>query len=173
VISWNGSKGGVLGFDIDLQLTARITETTGIPASTSALATLDALTLLAARRVALVTPYDSAYQARCVTAFEQRGYAVVSERHSGLTDNLSYASVTASEIADMTRAAVSEGAPDAVIYFCTNFAGAFPAPALEAELGVPILDSTAIGIWGALRTIKADLEPLGRWGRIFSAPFNA
>lgn len=167
VISWNGTKGGALGFDIDRRLTARITDATGIPASTSALSILDALGALGARSISLVTPYDGAYQARCVAAFASQGFACVSERHSGLIDNLSYASVTASDIAGMTRAAIAEARPDAVVFFCTNFAGAFPAPALEAETGVPVLDSTALGVWGALRTMGAPLAPLRRWGAVF------
>jgi maleate isomerase len=173
VISWNGTKGGSLGFDIDRTLTGRIEAATGVPASTSALAILDALRALGARSIALVTPYDAAYQTKCVAAFGKQGFACASERHSGLTDNLSYASVGADAIAGMTRAAVAEARPDAVVYFCTNFAGAFPAGALEDELDVPILDSTAMGVWGALRRMGADLAPLKRWGRVFDGRFNA
>jgi maleate isomerase len=167
VISWNGTKGGTMGFGIDRTLTERITAATGVAASTSALAILDALALLGATRIALVTPYDAAYQAKCVAAFEAQRIAVASERSAGIADNYAYGAVTEAEIASMTRAAVAEGRPDAVVYFCTNFHGARIAPTLEAELGLPILDSTALGVWGALRTAGRPTEPLGRWGRIF------
>lgn len=173
VITWNGTKGGTLGFTIDRTLTARITQATGIKATTSALSILEALALIKAKTIALVTPYDDAYQAKCVASFAAQGFTTVSERHSGLTDNLSYASVTADAIAAMTRAAVAEARPDAVIYFCTNFAGAFPAPALENELGLPILDSTALGVWGGLRAMGAPLSALRRWGRIFDDGLGA
>ncbi len=167
VICWNGTKGGALGFDIDRRLTARITETTGCPATTSALSILDALGAFKARTIALVTPYDAAYQAKCAAAFQEAGFAVAAERHSGLTDNLSYAGVSAGEIAAMTRAALADGRCDAVVYFCTNFSGAGIAPVLEAECGIPVLDSTAVGVWGALRAAGVAMSPLARFGRVF------
>lgn len=166
-ISWNGTKGGVLGFDIDRQLTARICETTGVPASTSALAVLDALHIINARRIALITPYDTAYQRKCIDAFSAKGFACVAERHSGLTDNFAYGGVAKDDIIAMTRAAVAEARPDVVIFFCTNFMGAEVAPDLEDELGLTVLDSTALGVWGALRSAGCSTLPLARWGRIF------
>ncbi len=165
VISWNGTKGGALGFEVDRQLAEQITVATGIPASTSALAVLDALASLSARRIALVTPYDDAYQAKCVAGFAGQGIDTVSGRHAGLTDNYSYGLVPAGEIAAMTRAAVAETRPDAVVYFCTNFCGAEIAPVLEEELNLPVLDSTALGVWGGAarnRPIGAGACALGR-----------
>ncbi len=71
----------------------------------------------------------------------------------------------------------AEVQPDAVIYFCTNFFGAEIAPVLEAELGVPVLDSTALGVWGAMRArqggslrrsrgggVSSPCEAIGFWG---------
>jgi maleate isomerase len=167
VICWNGTKGGALGFDIDRRLVARITEVTGIAATTSALSILDALDLLQAKSIALVTPYDEAYQAKCCAGFSGAGIRVSAERHSNLLDNLSYASVTEDEIAEMTRAAVADSPCDAVVYFCTNLAGASVAPRLEAELGLPVLDSTAVGVWGALKAANINTTPLARFGRVF------
>lgn len=166
-ISWNGTKGGSLGFEIDRKLTARIQEATGVPASTSALAILEALRLIGARSIALVTPYDESYQSNCIRAFAAQGLPCIAERHSGLSDNFAYGDVPEAEIAAMTRAAVAEARPDAVVYFCTNFLGAEIAPGLEEELGLPILDSTALGVWGALRSTGAATASLARWGRIF------
>lgn len=168
VISWNGTKGGALGFDVDNALCSEMSAATGLPSSTSALAILDALALLKARTIALVTPYDAAYQAKCIAAFASKGIATVSERGSGLLDNFSYGLVPGSEIAAMTRAAIRETLPDAVVYFCTNFGGAEVAAEIEAEFGVPVLDSTALGVWGALRASGRNTLPLAHWGRIFA-----
>ena len=100
-------------------------------------------------------------------AFAGKGFATIAERHSGLQDNFSYGRVTEDEIAAMTRAALGEARPDAVIYFCTNFAGASVAPLIEIEFGIPVLDSTALGVWGALRAANRKLSGLARWGRLF------
>ena len=167
VISWNGTKGGALGFDVDRELCERITAATGIPASTSALAILDALAAMAATRIALVTPYDAAYQAKCVAAFAARGFEISGERHSGLIDNLSYSAVGENEIAAMTRAAIADNRPDAIVFFCTNFGGARIARIIEAETGIPVLDSTALGVWGALKAAGRDLRALAHWGSVF------
>jgi maleate isomerase len=168
VICWNGSKGGTLGFDVDLELCERIKAETGVPATTAALSILDALNRFSASRIALVTPYDDAYQAKCIAGFASKGIATVSERHCGLNDNFAYGAVPPETIAAMTRAACAEAMPDAVVFFCTNFDGAALAPKLELELGIPVLDSTAIGVWGAARAAEFDLRLLNRWGRAFS-----
>ena len=168
VICWNGTKGGVLGFDVDRALCAAIREATGLPAVTSAVSILDALSLLKARRIALVTPYDEAYQAKCIAAFAAQGLTTVSERHSGLLDNFSYGLVPADDILGMTRSAILEAKPDAVVYFCTNFGGAEVASEIEKEFDLPVLDSTALGVWGALRAISFQAPSLHHWGRIFS-----
>ena len=168
VILWNGTKGGSLGFDVDRDLCALITDTTGIAAATSALALLDALARLRARRIALVTPYDAAYQAKCIAGFAKKGIETVCERHSGLIDNFAYGEVPAADILAMTRAAIAENRPEAVVYFCTNFAGAPLAAEIEAETGVPVLDSTAVGIWGAMGAGGYPASRVMGWGRIFA-----
>ena len=168
VISWNGTKGGALGFDVDHALCAEITAATGLPTSTSALAILAALEKLAARRIALVTPYDDAYQAKCIAAFAGKGFEIVAERHAGLIDNFSYGLIPTAEIVAMTRAALRDARADAVIYFCTNFDGADAALEIEREFDLPVLDSTVLGVWGALKAAAWDISGLGHRGRIFS-----
>ncbi len=168
VICWNGSKGGVLGFDIDKELCSRITDATGVTATTAALSTLDAFAALDISRIALVTPYDSAYQAKCIKAFADRGIETVSEKHSNLTDNFSYCQISEAEIAAMTRAALKGSSAQAVVYFCTNFAGASVAPIIEAEFDVTVLDSTALGIWGAMKAGGYDTHKVKGWGKLFS-----
>jgi maleate isomerase len=169
-ISWNGTKGGAMGFDVDHRLVERMGAVAAAPASTAALGILQALGEFGARTIALVTPYDDAYQRKCIAAFAAKGLPCAAERHAGLTDNFSYCIVPEGDIAAMTRAAVAESRPDAVVFFCTNFEGARVAPQLEAELGLPVLDSTALGVWAALRSMGADTSGLVGWGRVFGLP---
>lgn len=168
-ICWNGSKGGDYGFDIDATLCADITARTGIPAVTAALATLDLLGLLGASRIALITPYTEAAQARVAANFTAKGFSVVAERHSGLSDNLSYGAVPPDEIATMARAAAADAETDAILFFCTNFNGAPTAAALEQRTGLPVVDSTAAGVWAVAKAAGLDVRPAAqRWGRIFT-----
>ncbi len=168
-IQWNGSKGGAIGFAHDRDLKARIEDATGIPATTSSLALVEALGHLGARRLALVTPYATAYQQRVVATLAAEGFDCVSESHLGLSDNLSYAGVAPSRIATQVREAVAAARPDAVLAWCTNYAGALVVAEMEAELGLPVLDATLLPVWGALRMMGAATAPaVARWGRVFA-----
>lgn len=168
-IQWNGSKGGAIGFAHDRDLKARIEDATGIPATTSSLALVEALERLGAERVALVTPYADAYQQKLVMRLAGEGIACVSESHLGLTDNLSYASVAPARIVAQARDAVLATRPDAVLTWCTNYAAALVAAEIEAELDLPVLDATLLPVWGACRMMGVNGYPAScRWGRLFA-----
>jgi maleate isomerase len=166
-ICWNGSKGGSIGFDADRRLTARIQETTGIPACTSTLAIEELFRRRGVARFGLVTPYAAGYAGKIPPHFAREGFACIAEAHSGLSDNFSYCTVPDGAIADMIRG-VATSAPDAIIAYCTNFPAAPLVAALEVELGVPIYDSVSVGVWKTLRLAGIDTEPGCRWGSAFA-----
>jgi maleate isomerase len=98
----------------------------------------------------------------------REGFECVAEAHAGLSDNLSYAGVPVERIATMARQ-VAASRPQAIVCLCTNFPAAVMAAPLEAELGLPVYDSTALGVWHALRLCGADTHlaaPL--WGSLFA-----
>jgi len=166
VIVWNGSKGATLGFATDHQFCRRVTEETGIPATTSSLALEAALDRLGARRIAVVAPYATAYQNKLVAGFEREGLEVVAEAHSGIADNLDYAAVPDHAIAAMIRK-VSDAKPDAILTWCTNFPAAYGVDALEREFGIPILDSVTLAVWHGLHMVGRSDARGRRWGRLF------
>jgi maleate isomerase len=166
-LCWNGSKGGDYGFDVDEDLCARITSWTGLPAVTSALATLELLRRFEVSRIALVTPYVPAVHERAAAGFAYKGFDVSSEAHAGITDNLAYGALAAGEIAALARAALAGSEAQAVVFFCTNLHGAQVVPQLEVETGLPVIDSTAAGAWALLRTAGVDTRRLLPFGRIF------
>jgi maleate isomerase len=49
---------------------------------------------------------------------------------------------------------VSQTGVDAIVILCTNLAGAGIAKPLEAELGVPVLDSVAVAIEHSLERMS-------------------
>nr|WP_246547477.1 aspartate/glutamate racemase family protein [Ancylobacter defluvii] len=169
VIVWNGSKGATLGFATDRELCRRVTDETGIPATTSSLALEAALGSLGARRIAVVAPYAGDYQNKLVAGFEREGLEVVAEAHPGIADNLDYAAVPDADIAAMIRD-VATAQPDAILTWCTNFPAAYVVDTLERELDIPILDSVTLAVWHGLDMVgRAD--PRGRrWGRLFDGP---
>lgn len=167
-ICWNGTSGAWLGLEVDRALCAAITARTGIPATTATLALLDALRRLGARRYGLVTPYLGEVQAAITARWAaEAGLDCAAERHLGDPGNLSFAAHGEAVVRRMARE-VAAARPEAVVIHCTNFRGGRIAPELEAELGLPVLDSVAVALWGAILAAGGDAKPLARrWGRVF------
>ncbi len=168
-IVWNGTSGGWRGFDADRALCAALEARTGAPATTATLATLDALAAFGARRIAFVTPYLPEVQAAILRNFAAAGFETVAERHLGDRGNFSFAEFAEDLIEGMIRD-VAAAKPDAILIYCTNFRGTRVAPRLEAETGIPVLDSIAVAAWGALCAAGADPSGIAGWGRLFQRP---
>jgi maleate isomerase len=166
VIAWNGTSSGWLGFAADERLVARIAAETGIAATTSMLALNEVLAARGAKRVAFVTPYLDAVQARIVGNYAALGYECVAERHLGLQDNFSFSEVSGATLSGMLRA-VAAAKPDAIAVICTNLRAAGLVPALEAETGIPIYDTIATAVWKSLLLAGVDPSLVAGWGRLF------
>jgi maleate isomerase len=166
VIAWNGTSAAWMGFEHDEELCARIGDATGIAATTTVLAYRALFRRTSVTRVGLVTPYRDDVQAKIISNWSAAGFGCGAERHLRLQDNFSFATVTPEEIAAMTRAVVHDGC-DAVAIVCTNMRGAPLAPALEAELGVPIYDSVAVTLLECLRLAGRDPRVIQGWGSMF------
>lgn len=165
-IAWNGTSASWLGVGRDRSLCEAITARTGVPATTSTLACIDAARALGAKRVSLVSPYTDDVQRRIGDVWAAEGLVPHAERHLGLRDNYSFGEVAPATIADMIRAVAAEGA-DAVVILCTNLDGAALAASLERELDIAVLDSVAVTLWRMLGLAGGDIGALAQWGRIF------
>ena len=168
VIGWSGTAASWRGFDTDEALCRRITEATGIPACTSVLALNELFARLCVRRFGLVTPYLDEVQAKIIANYAAAGYACVAERHLGLRDNFSFSEVDADALCAMVRE-VAVARPEAIVILCTNLRGGPLVAELEAELGIPILDSVATVVWKSLQLAGADPRRVRGWGRLFEA----
>jgi maleate isomerase len=150
-----------------------MTRDTGIRATTSMLG-FDAL--MKARRlgrIGVVTPYSDDGHARTLACLAGEGYEVVADAHAGLSDNLSYASLPLAQIAAMART-VAARRPQAIVCLCTNMPAAVLAAPLEAELGLPVYDSTALGVWHALALLGIDCRAaVPAWGSLFGEALPA
>jgi maleate isomerase len=166
-LCWNGTSGSWLGLDADRAVCAAATAATAIPCTTATLALHEALARLGARRIALVTPYLREIQDAIVAEFAAAGITTIVERHLDDPGNYSFADHPASRVDALVRE-VAADCPDAIIINCTNFRGTEGAAVIEAETGIPVLDSIAVSLWGALRAAGADTAPLARHGRLFT-----
>ena len=167
-IGWSGTSSGWLGFDADHRLCERITERTGVPATTAVLALNELLALRRVKRLALVTPYTGDVQQRIVDNYRTIGIDVVAERHLDIRVNHDFALVEPQRLRALMREA-AQARPDAITTFCTNLRAAPLAEAVEAELDIALLDTVSTTVWGLLR--QADVDPAGvtGWGRLFGS----
>lgn len=166
VICWSGTSASWLGFDKDLALCARITEVTGIPATTSVLALNELLAAQGARTLGLVSPYVTDVQQRIVANYADLGIDCISEQHLDLTVNFAFSEVSPDTLRRMLREVAKQG-PDAITIMCTNLHGAHLVDEMEQELGIPIYDSVSTVVWKALKTVGAESTLLKGWGRLF------
>jgi maleate isomerase len=166
VIGWSGTSASWLGFDADERLCRRIFEATGIRACTSVLALNELLARDGVRRFALVTPYLDDVQARIVANYAAAGFECVAERHLGIRDNFSFATVDDATLRRMVLE-VAEARPECVAILCTNLRGAPLAAELEDMTCIPIHDSVATVNWKALQLAGVDAARVRGGGRLF------
>ncbi len=166
VIGWNGTSSGWLGFEADERLCQRITEATGIPATTSVLALNEILEKTSAKDFGLVTPYLDNVMEKIIENYGRSGFNCIAERHLNLHVNFSFSEVTEEQIRSMVRE-VAKKDPKAISTFCTNLKAAHLVPELEAETGVPIYDTISTVVWKSLRIAGYDTTKLTGWGRLF------
>jgi maleate isomerase len=166
VICWSGTSAGWLGFNTDERLCARITEATGIPATTAVLALNEILAAHGVRKLGLVTPYVSDVQQRIVANYAQLGIDCVAERHLDLQVNFAFSEVEPDQIGSTIREVAAQK-PDAITTFCTNLRAAQLVQQLEQQTGIPVYDTVSTVVWKALRMVGADTRAVRGWGSLF------
>lgn len=140
----------------------------GIAADTAMLALLDLLKRLGAARIGLVTPFLHDVQEATIRVLAEEGIEVVAERHLNDPGNFSFARFGEAEVAALTREVARAPGVQAVAIVSTNLRGARPAAEVEAETGIPVLDTCATVLWGALRAAGVAPSVVRGWGRIFA-----
>ena len=168
-ICWNGTSAGWLGLERDRALCARIEQRTGVSACSSVLALVELFRLSGVTRFGLVSPYTEDVQSAIAANFRSEGFECAAERHLGMRVNFDFSEVEPETIAAMVRD-VAKSRPQAITVFCTNMDGASLAEDLERETGIPVYDSIATAVWGALRAARIDPAGVTGWGRLFRDP---
>jgi maleate isomerase len=165
-ICWNGTSAGWLGFEQDRALCRAIKDRTGISATSSVLALEEIFRHGAVKRFGMVSPYQQDVQDQIIAKFHDEGFDCIAERHLEISENFAFSQVPAATLGDMVRD-VASSRPDAIMIFCTNLRSAPLVEALERELGIPIYDSTAAALWGALRIAGIPPASVSGWGSVF------
>ncbi len=166
VVAWNGTSAGWLGLEADHDLVRAIESEIDAKATTTTLALIDAFQAFGARRIGLVTPYLDGVQSRVISTFADAGFETVAERHLGDAGNFSYGLYSSDQIAELVRE-VAEAGPDVIAIFCTGLRGAPLAKSIEAEFGIPVIDSVSVTVWKTLALAGASPSAVSGWGRLF------
>ncbi|WP_270934283.1 maleate cis-trans isomerase family protein [Falsiroseomonas oryzae] len=162
----NATASCYTGMRHDRALVAALRER-GIAADTAMLALLDLLRALGARRIGLVTPFLHDVQDATIRVLAEEGLEVVAERHLNDPGNFTFARFGEEEVTALTREVAGAPGVQAVAIVSTNLRGARPAVTVEGETGMPVLDTCATALWGALRQAGVAPSVVRGWGRLF------
>ena len=163
-ILWNGTSGAWNGLEADEEICHRIETELGVPASTSTLAQIEAMTEYGLLRYGLAVPYTTDVAERMVEIFGAHGVTCVGLATAGRSGGAEMADLTPDAVCDLIRAADHPDA-ECIVLSCTGVAGAQLVDYMEHELGKPILDTIAVTLWKGLRLVGVN-EPLHALGRV-------
>ncbi len=148
------------GLGYDREITARIEKASGKPATTTSTALVEALQHLGVKRLALGAAYDDRVNAIAQNFLQSNGFEVVKARGLGLVDNLVVGRLDASSAIKLAREIDTPDA-EAIVLACTNWKSMEVLEIIEQELGKPVISTTQVSIWAALRMLKETKEILG------------
>lgn len=172
-IVWNGTAASWRGLAHDLALCRAIEAETGIPATTTTRAFYRVFRHHGFRRIALAVPYTADVTARLAAEYAAQGFTVPHAARLDLADNLAIGATSPDARRALLREAAAPGPdgarPDCIAVVCTNLDAASLAAEMEAELGLPIVDSIAITFLAACRLAGLDAAQPG-WGRVMATP---
>jgi maleate isomerase len=149
-IAWACTSGSFCGGRAgNEQLIARLQEAAGeVPVTTASAALVAALSALGVKHPAVGSPYSLAVNERLRRFLGEYDVSPVELRslHDGELDDYALQDVDDDRLADFIRQLGHTGC-DGIVISCTGLATANLAPALERELGRPILTSNLAIAW--------------------------
>ncbi len=157
------------GLGYDREMGKRIEDATGKPATTTSTALLQALQTFGIEKLSLGSAYSPAVNEICANFLAANGYQVVAKDGLNVIDNLQIGRLDVETAYDLGR---KVDRPDAqgVVLACTNWKSMDIIERLEKDLDKPVLSTTQVSIWGALRKIgyAGSIPGYGRLLRTFA-----
>jgi maleate cis-trans isomerase len=150
--------------DYDETTCARITEASGVPAITSAMAIGEAMRALGARHVALVSPYSEEVNARARHYFESKhGLKIAALEGFAAKDSYMIGQLGPENARD-AFARIDRPAIEAFIVPGGNFPTMASIPAWEREFKKPVITTNQAVVWAVLRRLgnKDRIPGLGK-----------
>ncbi|AFL95855.1 putative maleate cis-trans isomerase [Thermococcus cleftensis] len=154
------------GKDYEKELEAQIEEEVNVPVVSTSTAVVEALKILDAQSVLVVTPYTDEINQREREFLEANDFEVLDIRGLGLEDNQAIGKLEPYEAYRLAKASFLDEA-DAVFISCTNLRTFEIIETLEEDLGVPVVTSNQASLWLALRQMDV-MEKIPYLGRLFT-----
>ncbi len=152
--------------EIPGEIRRRIGEMTQTPITITSEAVIEALRMLGATKIVLLSPYVQETNDREVHFLRYNGIDVLRERGLGIDNGVGMAAVTPEQWYDEAIAMRDTNA-DAYFLSCTTIRSADVIEPLERELGRPVLTSNQVALWQALR--DTDIEDhISGYGQLLS-----
>ncbi len=164
VIVYHCTMGGI--FYGTKALLADINQRTGLPAVTTMDASVEALRHVGATKVALVTPYQKAFNDLQAQFLRDEGFEVPVVGGEEFVDSGMAQHLGPEEVALWVRRSRHEKC-DAVFVSCTGIRSLEFIEQLESDLGKPVITSTSATIWQILMRMGL-CQPLAGLGRLLS-----
>ncbi|HWG00738.1 MAG TPA: maleate cis-trans isomerase [Trebonia sp.] len=166
---WACTSGSfVFGWDGAAQQVAGVRAATGVPASSTSFAFVEAIRQVGARRVAVAATYPADVAERFTTFLQSAGAEVVALSCRGI--------ITAAEVGTLGRdevlgfaAANDDPRADAVLIPDTALHTVAWLDDLEERLGKPVLTANQVTVWQGLR-LAGDRRPRAGLGTLFRLP---
>lgn len=152
------------GLGYDRELIGKIEGVTGRKATTTSTALIHAIQHLGVRRVVLGSAYDEKVNGIAKAFLEASGVNVLAMRGLSLVDNLVVGRLGADTAYDLARKVDRDDA-EAIVLSCTNWQTMEALERIERETGKPVISTTQVSIWAALRLI-GHTQPIEGYGRL-------
>jgi maleate isomerase len=152
------------GLGYDREIAQRIEQTTGKRATTTSTALIEAIGHLGLKRIVLGSAYDAKVNAIARAFLEANGATVLDAQGLGLVDNLVVGRLQDSSAYDLARK-IDRPEADGIVLACTNWKTMGAIERLEQELGKPVISTTQVSVWAALRLLGEEQGITG-YGRL-------
>jgi maleate isomerase len=154
-----GSLLGGVGYDKDI--IKRIEDSTGIPATTTSTAVVEALKRLKGKKLSVATPYPEWLNEKLRSFLEGHDFIVVAMEGLGLETGME--NVPQESVYRLARR-VNRPDSDIVFISCTDFPTLEVIGSLEKDLGKTVISSNLATMWMLLRLVRLPdtLEGYGR-----------
>ncbi len=150
-----GLAGLAAGLDWNRQLAKRIEEVSKVPASTTMINAVNALTALSAKKIVIATPFEEELNRRHEEFWKDSGFDVVNIKGLGIRRNVEIRKLPMNVAYNLAKETYLETPEADAIYMpCGPFGPPPVVECLEKDLGKPVVTSNQARIWASLKALN-------------------